>query len=326
MPGRLISLGSISADFQVRVGERPGAVETLAARDLLRAGGGKAANVALAARRLGCEAVLLGCVGDDDLAAQALHGPRDAGADIGAVRRVRGQPTGLCMVLVPPDGKKTIVATSGANMAFGEDDVEAVQSAVRHCGPEDVLVVDWEISAAAASAATAGARERGMRIVIDPSYPGALQPGDLHGAAAVVPNESEALALAGIRGGGAEAIESAAREIERMGAKVVCVKLDDGGCLLLHEGSAWHQRAAPMDAADTTGAGDAVTAALAVALLEGRPPLQAAAFAVAAGELAVATYGAQPSYATRERLGRRLREARRTLTRWGDDAHPTNGR
>ena len=316
MPGRLLSLGSISADFEMRVDRPPGEVETLPARDLLRAGGGKAANVAVLAQRLGCRAQLIGCVGDDDLAGQALDGPRAAGVDIAGVRRTRGHATGLSIVLVPPDGRKHIVATSGANMACREADIHAFVQAVSAADRGDALVVDWEITALAASRAVAAARDSGLRIVVDPSYPDAIDPADLRHVTAIAPNQSEAMILAGLGPGGADALEAAAQAIARMGPQTVCIKLDDGGCLAWHEGAAWHQASAPVDVLDATGAGDAFTGALAVALLEGRPPLDAVAFAVAAAELSVLTYGAQPSYPTRAALEDRLRTVHRTVSRW----------
>ena len=100
------------------------------------------------------------------------------------------------------------------------------------------------------------------------------------------------------------------------GPALLCSKLPDGACLWLHGGEAWHQHAAPVAPIDTTGAGDAFTGALAVALLEGRSPQEAARFAVAATELAVTAYGSQPGYALRERFEAQL-AIERELTPWG---------
>ena len=317
MPRSLLSLGSINADFQVRVDEAPGRAEFLAGRDLRRLCGGKAANVAVQARRLGHEARLFGRIGDDDLAEQVLGPLRASGVDLRGVRQRRGDGTAVAMVIVPPDGKKRIVAANRANLDFDEADIEAVEHAIAAAEAGSVLVVDYEITPLAVSRAIAAARERGLRVVIDPSLPGAVHKADLARAAALTPNESEALALTGVKGNGPDAILDAAHALARLGPSLVCIKLDDGGCLLLHEKSAWHQRAAPVEVVDTTGAGDAFTAAFAVALLEEQPPLQSAAFAVAASEIAVGGYGAQASYPDRERLETQLRTARRSLTRWG---------
>jgi len=317
MPRSLLSLGSINADFQVRVDEAPGRAEWLAGRDLRRLCGGKAANVAVQARRLGHEARLFGRIGDDDLAEQVLGPLRASGVDLRGVRQRHGDGTSVAMVIVPPDGRKRIVAANRANLDFDEADIEAVERGIAAAEAGSVLVVDYEITPRAVSRAIAAARERGLRVVIDPSLPGAVDRTDLARATALTPNESEALALTDIKGNGPDAILDAAHALARRGPSLVCIKLDDGGCLLLHEKSAWHQRAAPVEVVDTTGAGDAFTAAFAVALLEEQPPLQSAAFAVAASEIAVGGYGAQTAYPDRERLEVQLRSARRSLTRWG---------
>jgi ribokinase len=317
MSRSLLSLGSINADFQVRVDEAPGRSELLAGRDLRRLSGGKAANVAMLARRLGHEVRLFGRVGDDDLAEQVLGPLRAAGVDLSGVRQRRGDGTSVAMVMVPPDGKQRIVAASRANLDFDAADIDAIEHGIAGADAGSVLVVDYEITPLAASRAIAAARRRGLRVVIDPSPPGVVDKADLAQATALTPNESEALTLTGIKGNGPDAILDAAHALARLGPPLVCIKLDDGGCLLLHEKSAWHQRAAPVDVVDTTGAGDAFTAAFAVALLEEQPPLQSAAFAVAASELAATGYGAQPAYPDREQLEAQLRSARRSLTRWG---------
>jgi ribokinase len=317
MSRSLLSLGSLNADFQVRVDAAPGSAELLAGRELCRLSGGKAANVAVLARRLGHEARLFGRVGDDDLAEQVLAPLRAAGVELTGVRRRRGPGTSLAMIMVPPDGKKCIVAANRANLDFNAEDIAALERAIGAADAGSVLVVDYEVTPAAASRAIVAARERGLRVVVDPSLPEAVDKAALAHATALTPNESEALALAGLKRGGPAALEDAAHALARLGPSLVCIKLDDGGCLLLHEKSAWHQRAAPVDVVDTTGAGDAFTAAFAVALLEEQPPLQSAAFAVAASEIAVGGYGAQPSYPDRARLDAQLRSARRNLTRWG---------
>jgi ribokinase len=112
----ILSAGSINADFEVRVDARPEPAKTSLARDLLAASGGKAANVAVIARRLGVPARLVGCVGDDERADQALAGPVASGVDATGVRRT-GAPTAVSTITVTPDGEKTIVLAPGANDA-----------------------------------------------------------------------------------------------------------------------------------------------------------------------------------------------------------------
>ena len=301
----LLSLGSINADFQVRVAETPGRSTMLAAHDLTRLSGGKAANVALFARRLGHASALLGRVGDDDLAEQALRPLRRAGVDLAGVRRGRGA-TGVAMVLVPPDGRKHIAAAGEANRGYDADDIAALVARVDAAPPGSVLAADYEISPPAVSRAIARAHARGLRVVVDPSFPDRVPREDLRAVDALTPNTREALALAGLGGDDASAIGAAARALEALGPSTVCIKLDEGGCLVRHAGRSWCQRAAPVEVVDTTGAGDAFTAAFAIALLEGRAVEEAVRRAVAASELAVMAWGAQPSYPDRARWEARL--------------------
>jgi ribokinase len=317
MARQLLSLGSINADFHLRIARPLGSQALLLAHDFARLPGGKAANVALLAQRLGHAARLFGRVGDDDLAGQALEPLRDAGVDTAGVRCRRGSGTGLAIVVVPPDGRKQIVLAARANLDFDEADIEGIERGIAGADSNAVLVANYEVAPRAVSRAIAAAHARAMRVVVDPSLPQAVVKDDLRHVAALTPNESEARALAGIAEPGPRALEAVARTLASFGPPLVCIKLDAGGCLLLHEGSAWHQYAAPAEAIDTTGAGDAFTGALAVALLEGRPPLQAVAFAVAASEIAVGGWGAQPSYPDRRRLDARLRTLPRRIERWG---------
>lgn len=316
MPQQLLSLGSINADFQVRVDRPPGQAETQRAHALGRFSGGKAANVAVLARRLGCEVQLLGRVGDDDLSVQALAPLRDAGIDIRGVRRAPNADTAVSMIAVPPSGKKKILLAGEANLGYDEIDIASIERTIEAAPSDAMLVVDYEITPAAASRAIEAAHARGLRVVVDPSFPKAVERRVLPQVLALTPNESEALELAGTPDAGHAGLEPAARALSALGPPIVCIKLEDGGCLLWHEGQAWHRRALPVEPTDTTGAGDAFTAAFAVALLEGGTPAEASAYAVAATELAVATYGSQPAYPDRERLQAQLAAGERSWTRW----------
>jgi ribokinase len=312
----VLSLGSINADFQVRLDDLDDFGSTLRpARDLARLSGGKAANVAVLARRLGCEARLLGRVGTDELAGQALAPLRAEGVDLGAVRHAAGQKTGIALLATGPDGSKRSIAAPEANFGFGDDDLEAVAAAVRTAAPGAVLAADYEVDPRAVSRAIGIARARSLPVVVDPSYPHLVQREDLRGVAVLTPNEDEARALAGA--GADVPLAEVARALAALGPLSICVKLKGGGCLLLHDGQLWHQHAARVKVADTSGAGDAFTGCIAVALAEGQELRQAVLLAVAATELAVTVYGAQPSYPSRIRLQDHLaRGGERPLHAW----------
>lgn len=293
--GAILSVGSINADFQVRVPEAPGGAGTLLASHLLRTSGGKGANVAVLAHRLGVEARLYGAVGDDDLAEQALAGPRREGLELRWVRRV-AEPTAFSSIAVAPDGDKGIVLALGANDAWGRH-AEALAAEVGDAPTGSVLVVDLEIAGACVQAAVEAARRAGFDVVLDPAPPHRLPDGVLAQVDHVTPDHLEARALTGIDTDSVEGAFRAAVELRRRGAGAAYVKLETGGCAVAWPGGTWLvEGPADLRPVDTTGAGDAFAGALACSLLRGADPVDAAATAVAAANCAVLTYGSQESY------------------------------
>jgi ribokinase len=311
----LLSLGSINADFQLRTEAAPGPGRTQMGRDFVRLSGGKAANVALLARRLGHPAALLGRVGEDDLAEQALAPLRRAGVDLAGVSAAPRQSTAVSMICVLPDGGKTIVLAGNANDSWDAAACAAAADAVNAAPDGSVLVLDWEVAPDAVDAALAAARRRGLRAVLDPSPAERLRPEWLDGLHAIAPNASEAGELTGIEVREPEDAAEAARRLARNGIELVCVKLSDGGCVLLEGGRLTQVPAVAVEVSDSTGAGDAFTGALAVALLEKQEPVAAAAFAAAASHLAVTAYGSQEAYPDRARIAEMLPRLQASIRR-----------
>lgn len=299
--GTLYSLGSVNADFQVRVEARPGSAETLQAHHFTRLSGGKAANVAFLARKLGHEVHLLGCVGRDDLASQALDALVAAGVDVEGVARVPG-PTGTAMIAVPPDGKKHILLATNANDAWSEQAADAARQRIESAAPPALLAIDCEIPAPIVARALDAAAARALPVVLDPSFADRVDPAWLPRLLAITPNLEEAAQLGGVDPQDRDAAVRAAHRLRAGGTPLVFVKLPDGGCLFeCGDGGALIE-APPVEVVDATGAGDAFTAALAVALLEEQPPIEAARFAVACSTCAVRGYGSQPSYPDRDEV------------------------
>lgn len=315
MEGTVLSLGSVNADFQMRITAPPGSAAMLLAHDMWRLGGGKAANIAYLARLLGREAVLLGRVGNDELAEQALAPLRRAGVDLTAVHHAQGA-TGVAVVLVPSSGKKQIVLAENANDGWSEEELAAIAWRITHTTAPAILVADYEVPAAAVARAVQVACGRGLPVVIDPAFPERAERDVLALADALTPNESEARKLAGI--GQEASLEAVAGALQAtLRPPLLCIKLEGGGCLLSWQGGLRHIPSAAEEVVDSTGAGDAFTGALAVALLEGQAPPDAAVFAVAAADLAVAAYGAQPSYARRARTDAQAAAIRARLAHSG---------
>ncbi|MDQ2694777.1 MAG: ribokinase [Pseudomonadota bacterium] len=308
--GRIVSLGSINADFQVRAERWPDPGETLLGRDFLLLGGGKAANVAFLAQRLGAPALLIGHVGDDPLAERALEPLRAAGIDLSQVTAVAGGTTGASLIVVRPDGDKTIVLAANANDAWQPQDAAAAAAAVADAGSGSLLVADLEVPAFVVREAIDAARGQGFPVLLDPS-PAARLDDELYPLVDyITPNPSEARQLTGITVDGAGAARRAGEQLRRRGAGIAFMKLSDGGCVVVGDNLREHVEGFAVEVIDTTGAGDAFAGALAVALWEGKDPVAAARFATAASSLAVSGYGSQPAYPDR-RAVEGLLESRR---------------
>lgn len=300
--GIIISLGSVNADFQVKVEQSPGKTTTMLAHDFRRFSGGKAANVAYIAAKLGRPAAVIARVGDDDLSRQALGALREMEIDLKAVEKVNGAPTGFSMIMVPADGKKNIVLATNANDAWEEKDREKVRRAISAAPAGSVLVVDYEVPPFIVEEAILTASEMDFPVVLDPSPTERVDQALFSKIAYIVPDASETEGLTGIIPDSVEKAMQAVRELQQAGIRKAIVKLEDGGCVLGDGDQITHVPSGRVDVVDTTGAGDAFAGALAVAILESRSFRDAACLAVAAAQAAVTTYGSQPAYPTRERL------------------------
>lgn len=308
----LLSLGSINADFQVRTRVDLDSAETLLADDFHRRPGGKAANTAYLAARFGHRSLLLGRVGDDELAAQALEPLRYAGVDLAGVTQA-ATATAVSMILVPPSGKKRIVLANNANDWWDAEARQAMDECLEAAPDDALLVLDCEIPTEIVRQAIETAAARGLTVVVDPSFPERLPAELAKRITALTPNEEEAAGLLDERLADLPSLGRAARRLQQRGTPLVCIKLADGGCILAEGERLWHLAPEAVDPVDSTGAGDAFTGVFAIGLLEGRPAQEAATWATAAASLAVSGAGSQEAYAGRAEV---LALAERLADRW----------
>lgn len=279
----LVVVGSVNLDLVARVPRLPGPGETLAAHALHRLPGGKGANQALAARRLGVDVALVAAVGTDPAAAEALALLRAEGVDLAGVTEHPDLPTGHALVTVDDQGETTIVVAAGANDAVAVDDERPAAA--------DAVLTVLEVPDAAVAAAAAHA---GGLFVLNAAPARPVATPVLHRADLVVVNRAEFAALDGLDAAAAVAVTLGGEGAElRRGGRVVA-------------------RAAPppTTVVDGTGAGDCFTAALTVALLSGRSDTDALRYACAAGALAVSRPGAQPALPTAADVERLLGDRR----------------
>lgn len=299
---RILSIGSVNADFQMKVRQPVEEGHVVLGTDFLRASGGKAANVAYQARRLGHEAWLFGCVGDDDLAEQALRPLREIDVDVRHVCRQAAASTAVSVIGVPADGKKTILLALNANDCWSDRMVAQMVATLGQASRSDVAVIDAELSPAAFSAGLAAASGRGLRTVLDPSPASRIERFHLAQAYAVTGNPDEIEGLTGIATNDDASARQAAASLCADGVKVACVKLSDGGCVALEGDTIYRVEAPEVRVVDRTGAGDAFASGLAVGLADHLDIAGALRLAVAASTHAVTAYGSQASYGCREQL------------------------
>ncbi|HXB71010.1 MAG TPA: ribokinase [Candidatus Acidoferrales bacterium] len=300
----LVVVGSLNMDFVVSVEHLPAPGETVLGRDFQMIPGGKGANQAcaagkLSARGIGKERVavrMIGRVGYDVFADHLKASLSSAGVDVSAVHAARSQPTGVALIWVDRAGQNSIVVASGANSALTASDVEAMR---RVFGGASHALFQLESPLDTVAAALALAREEGLATILDPA-PAPAQPlarGLLEQVDILTPNESEALLLLGrpaarVSVDGAPALAAA---LLQLGPRAVILKLGDQGCFYSDGRASCHQPAFPVEARDTTAAGDTFNAALAVALAEGKLIPAALRFANAAAAISVTRMGAQSS-------------------------------
>ena len=306
----MFAVGTVNADFLMRVDAPPQEGASLIAHRLLRSSGGRAGNRAVMARRLGAPTRLFGCIGDDDLAEQAVEGPSVAGVDLEALRRVP-RSTGVVTILVGEAGTKTMIMAPGANDAFTRRDGERLGEALRGAPIGTVLALDTELAPAAVEPAVETAHESGRITVLDPTRPCRVNDRLLEHSDHLTPNAEEAGRLTGFAVRCVSDAHRAARQLRERGPRHVHVRLPRGGCVTAWaDGEARIHPPGNLDVLDTTGAGDAFVGTLAVALAEGRSTVDAARLAVAAAACAASGFGPQQSYPDRQLLDATARAVR----------------
>jgi ribokinase len=291
----LLVVGSANADLVVGVERRPGAGETVLGSDLAVHPGGKGANQAVAAARLGARTALLARVGDDGNGRLLLDSLRDAGVDTVGVL-VGGAPTGVALITVDPSGDNSIVVSPGANGRLTPEDVHAAGSLL---SVSRVVSAQLEIPLETVVEVVRNLPE-GTRFVLNPSPPRPLPEEVLAACDPLIVNEHEARVIAGgdLKG----SPEDWARALLALGPRSVVVTLGAEGALVASAEGTAQVPSVKVEAVDTTGAGDAFTAALAWRLGRSEPPSDAAAYAARVGAVAVTRPGAQVSFPTAEEV------------------------
>lgn len=292
---RVVVVGSVNVDLVVSVPHLPAPGETVLGSRFERHFGGKGANQAVAAARGGARVEMVGAVGRDSDGTDSLAALAAEGIDTSLVAR-RDPPTGVALISVTPDGENQIAVAPGANALVTADDAAAIGP-----GP-GALLVSLEVPMPAVVAAVSRARAIGLQPIVNPA-PAQPLPAELLAAdPLLIPNEQEAMTLAG-----AASLDDAVERLAAVGIERLVVTRGARGALVVDRGRKQHLPPVRVEAVDATGAGDTFAGVLATWLAEGATLTYAAAAANAAAALSVTAAGARGGMPTRDPIDRLLR-------------------
>ena len=292
----VVVLGSINLDLIARIKKVPRPGETGLAQSMTTSPGGKGANQALAARRMGAETTMLGMIGEDAFAMQALKHLRQDGVDLSRIGVSKDRPTGLAMIVVEESGQNAITVVPGANAAVGQEvlhDLTAVLTS------RDILVLQLEVPLDVVERAIAVAHEVRARVLLDPAPAVDRLPKSCYRVDILAPNQFEAEALVG---GGpitdVRTAKAAARQLKSRGCEAAVVKLGEQGVVWATGRGLFYLPGVPVPSVDAVGAGDAFAGALAARLDAQFPLPDAIRIANLAAAISTTKSGAQPSFPT----------------------------
>ena len=304
---RVCVIGSANLDFTVALPRLPRVGETVSSGTLLVNRGGKGANQAVAARRLGAEVRMIGCLGDDDSGALMRRGLAGEGIGVDGLQTAPGVATGTALIFVDREGRNQIGVAPGANHALT---VEMARAGEETIAWAEVVVCQLEVPVPVVRWALETARRHGRPTVLNPAPVQELSDELLALVTYLTPNEGEAAALTGIEVRDLDSARQAAARLCERGAGTVIITLGELGALVCDGASAVHFEAFPVTVVDTTAAGDAFNGALAVGLAAGGSLEQIIPLASAAAALKCTRRGAQDGLPHRADVERFLQSLR----------------
>ena len=293
----IVVVGSLNMDLVIQVPLIPKPGETVLGDNFATFPGGKGANQAVAAARLGASVAMVGQVGADTYGESLINNLSTEGVNIDQIFVDESNATGVAMISVDASGQNSIVVASGANFTLTN---EHIQSAWEKIGDIDILIMPLETPPDTILEAARLAKKRDVQVVLNPAPARLLDAELLSLVDVLVPNEHEILQVSGYYASANTEVEKAARTLIGQGVNAVVTTLGSIGVSIV-ENSKNEVLLPPfsVDVVDTTAAGDSFVAALAVGLGEGKTLYEACYFANAAGALTVTKIGAQPSLPTR---------------------------
>jgi ribokinase len=283
-------IGSINTDMVVKAGKLPSPGETVLGGEFLINPGGKGANQAVAAARLGSAVAMVGCVGSDVFGDEAIAGLKDELVDCSHIYRDDSRASGVALISVDEKGENHIVVAPGANSALS---LQHVEQSFNHIPDNALVMLQLEIPLNTVSHVLTLARHKNCKIILDPAPARELPHTVFQDLFLITPNQSEAAMLTGIDIEDINAAKTAAQQLLEMGVKNVALTLGGQGVIFASEQGIEVIAAPTVSALDSTAAGDCFNGALATALVKGATLSEAIKFACHAASIAVTRLGAQ---------------------------------
>jgi ribokinase len=317
---RITVVGSYATGLTLKVKRLPSPGETVLASGYRVDYGGKGSNQAVGCARLGAEVAFVARIGKDNFGDMALRLYREEGIDAAFVRQTAEQSTGVGFILVEAgSGNNCIALDPGANEVLSAGDVARCEAAFKSAA---VVLTQLEIPVEAAEAALACGRANGATTILNPAPVRPLPASVLQLVDVLTPNQTEAKVLSGRKPDDPANPEKLAQGLIRRGVRQVVMTLGERGALIVNPSSSKKIPATPLPAVDTTGAGDAFNAGLAMALASGEGLESAVEFAVVTGGMAVTKEGVIPSLPRREEVVQFYQQRSLTPPEWLLTADP----
>jgi ribokinase len=292
-------------DLVVKSKRIPVTGETILGGDFIMVPGGKGANQAVAAAKLGAQVFFIAKLGDDIFGLQSLNNFKKEGVNTRYVLQTKDAPSGVALIMVDDEGNNIIVVAPGANNNLTPEDVKEAESDIALSG---ALVAQLEVPIETIEFAAGLANKSNVPFILDPAPAQKLSPELLNMVDVLTPNETEAQILTGIEVKDRDSANTAAQKLLECGVKNVILTMGAIGYLSVGKEGKEFVPARKVTAADSTAAGDAFTGSLAVGLAKGQTLSEAASFANNVAAVSVTRMGAQPSMPTVEEIDRFIHE------------------